>query len=118
MRLCVFGLLAIALSSLGSGCALIPDITHEPQYHNPFPQLYRVWVLPFANQSKEPPIGGDAIALAYYNELQAVRGFEVMPVGVTRRLVQASGIQPQTSDDFQKLARFLGVDAVVVGSVT
>jgi hypothetical protein len=41
-----------------------------------------------------------------------------MPVGVAKRLVQASGIQPQTPADFQKLARFLGVDAVVVGSVT
>lgn len=118
MRLVGFNLLAACLLCLSSGCALIPDVMHEPQYHNPFPQLHRVAVLPFANQSKEPTIDGDAIALAYYNELQAVRGFEVMPVGVTKRLVQASGFQAQTPEDFQKLARFLGVDAVVVGSVT
>jgi hypothetical protein len=110
--------LASCLLLLSTGCALLPDVTHEPQFHNPFPQLYRVAVLPFANQSKEPTVDGDAIALAYYNELQAVRGFEVMPVGVTKRLVQSSGIQPQTPDDFQKLARFLGVDAIVIGSVT
>jgi hypothetical protein len=41
-----------------------------------------------------------------------------MPVGVAKKLVQASGIQPQTPSDFQKLARYLGVDAIVVGSVT
>src|SRR5690606_13854728 len=38
--------------------------------------------------------------------------------GVTKRLLQASQFEPRTPDDFQKLARFLGVDAVVVGSVT
>lgn len=118
MRPVVVALLAVVALSASSGCALWPDIMHEPQYHNPFPQLYRVAILPFANQSKEPTIDGDAVALAYYNELQAVRGFEVMPVGVAKRLVQASGMQLNTPDDFQKLARFLGVDAVVVGSVT
>lgn len=116
-RLRVLYLLLLVLTA-SPGCALFPDVMHEPQYHNPFPQLYRVAVLPFGNQSKEPTIDGDAIALAYYNELQAIRGFEVMPVGVTKRLLQASQFEPRTPDDFQKLARFLGVDAVVVGSVT
>lgn len=118
MRALVLCLLAASALSVSSGCALWPDIMHEPQFHNPFPQLYRVAILPFGNQSKEPTVDGDAVAIAYYNELQAVRGFEVMPVGVTKRLVQASGMQLHTAADFQKLARFLGVDAIVVGSVT
>lgn len=118
MRAWMLLLLAIIAVGACPGCALWPDIMHQPQYHNPFPQLYRVAILPFANQSKEPTIDGDAIALAYYNELQAVRGFEVMPVGVARRLVQGSGMQLHTADDFQKLAKFMGVDAIVVGSVT
>lgn len=109
--------LGIALGTLG-GCSLIPDVTHQPIFHNPFPQLHRVAVLPFVNQSKEPTVDGDAVALAYYNELQAVRGFEVMPVGVAKRLVQASGMELHSAEDFQKLARFMGVDAIVVGSVT
>jgi hypothetical protein len=41
-----------------------------------------------------------------------------MPVGVARQLLNASGIEPRGPADFQKLARMLGVDAVVVGSVT
>lgn len=111
--------IALCLTCLtGSGCALIPDITHEPQYHNPFPQLYRVAVIPFSNQSKEPTVDGEQVAVAYYNELQAVRGFEVMPVPVARRLIEASQFEPHGPGDFQKLARFLGVDAVVVGSIT
>jgi hypothetical protein len=107
-----------AYGALAGGCAAIPDRRVEPQYHNPFPQLHRVAVLPFYNQSAEPTVDGDEIALAYYNELQAIPGFEVMPVGVARQLMAASGIEPRTGSDFQQLARMMGVDAVLVGSVT
>ena len=69
------------LGSLAGGCAAIPDRIVEPQFHNPFPQLHRVAVLPFFNQSAEPTVDGDAVAIAYYNELQQIPGFEVMPVG-------------------------------------
>jgi hypothetical protein len=104
--------------ALLSGCAAVPERHVQPVYHNPFPQLHRVAVLPFFNQSHEPTVDGDAMALAYYNELQAIQGFEVMPVGVARRLLEASRIRPQTGSDFQELARLMRVDAVIVGSVT
>jgi hypothetical protein len=105
-----------------SGCALWPDRIVEPQFHNPFPQLHRVAVLPFYNQSAEPTVDGDAVALAYYNELQLIPGFEVMPVGVAKQMLAASiaatGQEPRTGADFQKFARLIGVDAVLVGSIT
>lgn len=91
---------------------------HQPQYHNPFPQLSRVAVLPFYNQSADPTIDQDQVALAYYNELQAIRGFEVVPVGVTKARLQALRFEPRFPEDFQRLAQLLDVDAVVVGSVT
>lgn len=109
---------AISICSLVGGCTAIPDVVHEPRLHNPFPQLSRVAVLPFYNQSADPTIDQDQIALYYYNELQQVPGFDVMPVGVAKQLAQASGINPQTGADFQKMAQALNVDAVVVGSVT
>jgi hypothetical protein len=110
----------LALAACGAlvGCAAFPDRRVEPQYHNPFPQLHRVAVLPFYNQSAEPTVDGEEVALAYYNELQAIPGFEVMPVGVAKQLLLASGIEPRTGSDFQQLARQMGVDAVLVGSVT
>jgi hypothetical protein len=111
-------LLASALCCAGSGCSLFPDRIVEPQIHNPFPQLHRVAVLPFYNQSDEPTVDGEAIALAYYNELQLIQGFEVMPVGVAKQFLMASGIQPRHGSDFQKLAKLMNVDAVLVGSVT
>ena len=100
----------------------LPDRILEPQFHNPFPQIYRVAVLPFFNQSAEPAVDGEAIAMAYYNELQLIPGFEVMPVGVARQMLAASinatGKEPRSGAEFQRLARQMGVDAVLVGSVT
>ena len=111
-------LVAGAMCCAGSGCVLFPDRIVEPQFHNPFPQLHKVAVLPFYNQSDEPTVDGEAIALAYYNELQLIQGFEVMPVGVAKQFLIASGIQPRHGSDFQKLAKMMNVDAVLVGSVT
>ena len=108
----------VLASLLLAGCSAFPDVVHEPQLHNPFPQLTRVAVLPFYNQSADPTIDQDQIAHHYYNELQNIPGFEVMPVGAAKALAQANGSNPQTGADFQQLARQLGVDAVVVGSVT
>lgn len=109
--------LALAFS-LAGGCAALPEKLQQPQFHNPFPQLHRVAVLPFYNQSAEPTVDGEAVAIAYYNELQVIPGFEVMPLGVARQMLAASRIEPRTSEDFQKLARLMNVDAVLVGSVT
>jgi len=111
-------LAAVGVLLLAPGCALIPDVSHKPRFHNPFPQLYKVAILPFYNQSREPTVDGDAIAIAYYNELQAIPGFEVMPVGVAKQYLAAVGREPQSGGDFQRLARAMGVDAVVVGAVT
>lgn len=103
---------------LSSGCALLPDVVHEPQFHNPFPQLNRVAVLPFYNLSAEPTVDGELIAKLYYTELQQIPGFEVVPVGVVRQFLMASRQEPRTPEDFQKLAQDLGVDAVVAGAIT
>jgi hypothetical protein len=118
----LFALLAVLFCTATSGCALWPDRVLEPQFHNPFPQIYRVAVLPFFNQSAEPTVDGDAVAIAYYNELQTIPGFEVMPLGVSKQMLAASiassGKEPRGGADFQRLARQMGVDAVLVGSIT
>ena len=115
-----------------AGCSALPDITCQPRYHNPFPQLCRVAVLPFFNQSADPTVDQERVAMAYYNELQAIPGFEVVPVGVTKVRLEAirSAICPdprspeqlaklaEVMGDFQKLAQEMDVDAIVVGSVT
>src|SRR4051812_25460417 len=101
-------LILMALISVAtSGCALWPDRIMEPQFHNPFPQIFKVAVLPFFNQSAEPTVDGEAVAMAYYNELQAIPGFEVMPVGVSKQMLAASmaitGREPRGGEEFQRL---------------
>jgi hypothetical protein len=80
--------------------------------------LHRVAILPFYNLSAEPTVNQDDVALAYYNELQQVPGFEVMPPGVVKQWLLASRIEVDGSTDMQLLARRLGVDAVIRGAVT
>lgn len=100
-----------------SGCTL-PHITHRPIVRNPFPQLTRVAVAPFFNLSAEPAINGRQVALAYFNELQSVQGFEVVPIGVVESKLQEFNLTLGKAEDARKLAQLLEVDAVVVGAVT
>jgi hypothetical protein len=101
------------------GCHLIiPDVGHQPVIRNPFPQLSRIAVAPFFNQSDEPTVDGRKFALAYYAELQAVAGFEVVPLGVVEEAILEHQVDLSSAGEARRLARILGVDAVVIGSVT
>jgi len=113
MRLLVF-LCALILS----GCSMLPEIAHQPTLHNPFPQLSKVAVAPFFNLSTEPTVDGARFALAYFNQLQQVPGFEVVPVGVVEQAMKERNIQLKGPEDAQRLAQDLGVDAIVIGAVT
>ncbi len=123
MKTCHLLLLWTLVGIAGSvgGCALVPETRYRDSLHNPFPQLGRVAVLPFFNQSDEPTVNSVTVAESYYAALQAVPGFEVLPVGVTQTQWDAYSVrfgEPRTGDEFQRFAQFLGVDAIVVGSVT
>ena len=111
----------LAGMALGStiGCNLIiPDISHQPVVHNPFPQLSKVAIVPFFNQSDEPTVDGREFALAYFAELQAVPGFEVVPLGVVEEAIIDEQIDLSSPAGVRRLAEVLDVDAVVVGAVT
>jgi hypothetical protein len=122
LRLCrIFhaAMLAVVLFACTPGCSLIiPDVSHQPVVHNPFPQLSRVAVAPFFNQSDEPTVDGRDFAMAYYGELQAVAGFEVVPLGVVEEAIIAHQINLANPSETRRLAHLLGVDAVVIGAVT
>ena len=101
-----------------AGCSLLPEIAHQPSLHNPFPQLSKVAVAPFFNLSHEPTVDGRRVAMAYFNELQAVPGFEVVPVGVVERAMADHKIALHGPEDARRLAQLLDVDAIVLGAVT
>jgi hypothetical protein len=83
MRYVLLALLSLA----ASGCSLIPEVSHQPVVHNPFPQLSKVAVAPFFNLSSEPSVDGREFALAYFNELQLVPGFQVVPIGIVEQAI-------------------------------
>ncbi|NOY30660.1 MAG: hypothetical protein GXP28_10970 [Planctomycetes bacterium] len=102
-----------------SGCSLVlPEISHQPVIRNPFPQLSRVAVAPFFNHSDEPTVDGREVAMAYFAELQRTPGFEVVPVGVVEEAIIANRVDLRGPGEARRLAELLGVDVVVVGSVT
>ena len=111
------GIVLVLLPLIG-GCAAIPERRHKPEYHNPFPQLRSVAILPFYNLSTEPTVDQDKVALAYFGELQKIPGFEVMPPGVVKQFLLAKGVQINSATDFQQIARDLGVDVLIRGAVT
>ncbi len=115
LRLCSL----VTLASFSSGCSIIvPEVSTMPVVHNPFPQLSRVAVAPFTNLSDEPKVDGRQFALAYFAELQAVPGFEVVPLGVVEEMMIQERIALNDPTDVRRLGELLGVDAVVVGAVT
>ena len=83
---------------------------------NPFPQLSRVAVAPFFNQSDEPTVDGRQVAMAYFAELQSTPGFEVVPLGVVEEAIIANRVDLSGPGEARRLAKILGVDAVVVGA--
>jgi hypothetical protein len=108
--------LCILLLLLSVGCSAIPDVRHKPQYHNPFPQLTRIGILPFRNQSEEPTLSGARVSLAYYNELQSIPGFEVIPLGVVE--TQLAHFETHVIQRPLASSEDMGVDAVLQGAIT
>lgn len=111
--------LVILLLSLSlTGCTLLPHMVHQRSVHNPFPQLSKVAVAPFFNLTNEPTVDGRQFALAYFNELQLVPGYEVVPVNVVEQMIREQNLRLGGPEDVRRLAQLLGVDAIVVGAVT
>ncbi len=67
---------------------------------------------------KRADIGRRKVAIAYFNELQSVPGFEVVPVGVVETAMQEHKIELRGPAEARRLAQILKVDAVVIGAVT
>lgn len=109
---------AMLVAVFACGCSAWPKASHPPQLHNPFPQLERIAVMPFFNQSNAPQVDGFDVAVAYQTELQKIAGFQVMPVGVVEQYLKDMQTSLEPTTDFQQLARDLGVDVLVVGSIT
>lgn len=114
----VWSILILGWFATSTGCTMLPERMDKPQLYNPFPQLHKVAIVPFFNQSDVPTVNGAEVANAYRHQLQQIRGFEVLPIGVVDQFLRQNPIAVNAAPDFQLLAQQLGVDAVVVGSIT
>lgn len=115
----MFRHVAVLACLLISGCAaVLPDVSHQPTLHNPFPQITKIAVAPFFNLSLEPTLDGRKVANAYASELQQVPGFEVISVGVVEQKMVSHQLELRNGTDARRLAQLLDVDAVVLGAVT
>ena len=117
----VFGILVLLAN--GSGCSLFPDVRNQPRYHNPFPQIETIAIMPFRNQSEEATLNMERVTLSYYDAVQSLPGFEVLPIGLVESQLLAFEQQVlqrpiSSTEDLQRFASQLGVDAVLQGSVT
>ena len=110
--------LILACLIAAGGCQFFPEVSHQPIVHNPFPQLSRVAVAPFFNHSEEPTLDARRFSLAYFRQLQEVPGYEVVPLGTVEEAMLDHRIALNEPGEARRLARVLGVDAVVVGAVT
>jgi hypothetical protein len=63
-------------------------------------------------------VDGRQFANAYFHELQAIPGFEVVPVGIVEEKARELGLSLANPVEVRKLAQELEVDAVVIGAVT
>ncbi len=107
--------LLLLLPLVAPGCRWLPQVAQKPVVRNPFPQLSQVAVAPFINLSTEPTVDGRQFAVAYFNELQLVPGFEVVPLGVVEDTMKVHNINLASPAEARRLAQILGVDAVVIG---
>ena len=111
-------LLTLGILPMAQGCVLIPEVSHQPVIRNPFPQLSKIAVVDFVNQSSEPTLNGRELADMYVNELQQFQGFEVLPVSVTMNVAREMQINLADPEHRRQLAQALQVDVIVVGSIT
>ena len=111
--------LASALLFCAPGCHLIlPEVSPQPQVHNLFPQSSRVACTPLFNQNDKPALDGRRFSLGCFAELGATSDFQVVPLEVVEQAVISRAVERSRPGEARRPAGILGVDAVVVRSVT
>ena len=112
---------------VAGGCAkrLTPPVvlartTHLDQFQGQATRRRQLWaVAPFANESGVSTVDTHRIADLFTQELQGVVGIDTIPVNRVIFAMRHIGMTAVTSPaEARQLARALGADAIVVGTVT
>lgn len=109
----------VCLLLLGSGCSLSNDLMTRLVSKKSPSEVCRIAVLPFENQTRNL----EASTLAYrifYGELIAADLVDIVPEGDVRLFLLRNRLRPGpvlNANHFEDLAKTLGVDAVVTGTL-
>ncbi len=88
-------------------------------YEDPYPLPRTLAVAPFLNQSGSDYLDVLAVTDEFYTELQQVKSLDVVAVNKVLATMSRMGINKISNpDDAVRLADALGVDGVIVGSIT
>ena len=112
-------LLGVLLLSgvLCSGCNK-PNRT-DRIYEDPYPLPRTLAVAPFLNQSGSDYLDVLAVTDEFYTELQQVKNLDVVAVNKVLATMSRMGIMKISNpDDAVRLVDALGIDGVIVGSIT
>lgn len=119
----VAAIVLVVCSLLSAGCVTTSTELRFPTSHvAPYSTIDGdvLWaVAPLRNETGVSVVDTLAIADSFAATFQEVRGVSVVPVNRTLGAMRAMGIQSvDSASDARRLAMELGVDAIVVGSVT
>ena len=112
-----WGLLAVALLSAGCGGPQRPAMPRMFPSPYPAPKLWAV--MPFRDESGTSVVDGAAFADRLTQQLQQVEGIRVLPVNrVIETMTARDLIAVDSAGEAMELAAALGVDGLLVGTIT
>lgn len=112
-----FALLTILV---GAGCT--SGSSDKWLFRNPyFPEKWTLAVVPFTNLSGSDALDTDAVTDEFYTELQQIgddSGIQVIPYNRVLSAMHRLQIEKLNESDVTALAETLGVDAIIVGTIS
>ncbi len=112
----------LALITILAGAGCTPGSSIQRHYKNPyFPDKWTLAVVPFTNLSGSDALDTDAVTDEFYTELQQIgddSGIQVIPYNRVLAAMHRMQIEKLNESDVTALAENLGVDAIIVGTIT
>lgn len=111
--------MAVANASFVAGCDSRPPLREPLMLRTPFPQPQLWAVVPFFNESGVSTADGTRVADQFVKVVEETDGLSCVALNRTLATMQVSGLRAVlTNADARKLREALGVDALVVGTIT
>jgi len=119
MRVMALGLLACGLIAAVSGCRAKPDLVPPGVLTSPYAADAALAVIPPRNESGVSFVDAEAVGDRIVASLSQTRGLRCVPINRTIEAMRALGLPSVSSPmEAKQLARAMGVDGIVMGTIT